>query len=562
MSEDNFIGISGLIGAGKTTLAKNILNNPLIIDIDESLETILSVFKEILWELPKMKLFVFAIGGTGSRVLKSMIMLCAAGVRPVDANGKPLQDVEIVPIIIDPHKSNADLKRTERLLSAYSTLREKLYGKNANANGFFATKISSLKEVVSSSQVPLDDSFIFNLAAVENYKFRDFISYNTMNEPNQALTSLLFADYQLENKMSIGFVGSPNIGSVALNGVKDSNEFKAFANVFADGDRIFFISSIFGGTGAAGFPIIVKNIRQARNIDAKNKAFLQRAPIGGLTVLPYFSLMESEDKKDKRIDNADFVVKTQSALEYYNNTLTGNGRNAVNAIFYLGDHGHNAPYAYDPGDKRDQHDPAHLIELVGAMAPFKFLSLSDSELSDPVTGEPLATKAFEYGLEKDTDFVDFSSFGQETRQLVYRPLVKLHLLYIFLRTDLNGMIGQGFTEDAPKITREFTGTQFYRVLTQQFFDSYIEWLTELLHNRRHVTLFNEGEMEMAKAIHKVVTKKSLFGYKKVDNDVFKAEMNRLSRDNNRYGSNAELKLMDLFYTAAEKIITERYDNIN
>ena len=184
--------------------------------------------------------------------------------------------------------------------------------------------------------------------------------------------------YQLENKMSIGFVGSPNIGSVALNGVKDSNEFKAFANVFADGDRIFFISSIFGGTGAAGFPIIVKNIRQAKNIDAKNKAFLQRAPIGGLTVLPYFSLMESDDKNDKRIDNADFVVKTQSALEYYNNTLTGNGRNAVNAIFYLGDHGHNAPYAYDPGDKRDQHDPAHLIEMVGAMALFKFLSLSDS----------------------------------------------------------------------------------------------------------------------------------------------------------------------------------------
>ena len=469
-----------------------------------------------------MKLFIFAIGGTGSRVLKSMIMLCAAGVRPVDADGRPIQDLEIVPIIIDPHKSNADLKRTERLLSAYGTIREKLYGKNANANGFFATKISTLKEVVSSSQVPLDDSFIFNLAAVENYKFRDFISYNTMNEPNQALTSLLFAD----------------------------------------GDRIFFISSIFGGTGAAGFPIMVKNIRQAKNIDSKNKAFLQRAPIGGLTVLPYFSLMESDDKNDKRIDNSDFIVKTQSALEYYNNTLTGNGDNAVNAIFYLGDHGHNAPYAYDPGDKRDQHDPAHLIEMVGAMAPFKFMSMSDSDLTDGVTGEPLPTKAFEYGLEHDTDFVDFSVFGQETRQLIYRPLVKLHLLYIFLRTGLNNIIGQGFTEDNPKITREFTSTQFYRVLTQQFFASYIEWLTELLHNRRHVTLFNEGEMDMTKAIHKVLTKKSLFGSKKVDNDVFKAEMNKLSRDNNRYGSNPELKLMDLFYTAAEKIITDRYDNIN
>ena len=99
-------------------------------------------------------------------------------------------------------------------------------------------------------------------------------------------------------------------------------------------------------------------------------------------------------------------------------------------------------------------------------------------------------------------------------------------------------------------------------ITQQFFDSYIEWLTELLHNRRHVTFFNEGEMDMSKAIHKVLTKKSFFGNKKVDNDVFKAEMNRLSRDNNRYGSNTELKLMDLFYNAADKIITDRYDNIN
>jgi hypothetical protein len=69
-------------------------------------------------------------------------------------------------------------------------------------------------------------------------------------------------------------------------------------------------------------------------------------------------------------------------------------------------------------------------------------------------------------------------------------------------------------------------------------------------------------MDMNKAIHKVLTKKGIFGNKKVDNDVFKAEMNKLSRDNNSYGSNAELKLMDLFYNAAEKIITERYNSLN
>lgn len=510
-----------------------------------------------------MKLFIFAIGGTGSRVLKSLIMLSAAGVRPVDELGRPIADAELVPIIIDPHKANADLKRTETLLGAYATIRRQLHGDSTNASGFFATKISSLKDVVSSQQVPLDNSFIFNLAAVEHHKFRDFIGYNTMNEPNQALTSLLFADYQLENKMSIGFVGSPNIGSVALNGVKDSNEFKAFTTVFAPGDRIFFISSIFGGTGAAGFPIIVKNIRAAHNLEARNRAFLQNAPIGALTVLPYFSLMDSDDKNDKRIDTADFVVKTQSALEYYHNTLTGDGRNAVNAIYYLGDHGHNAPYAYDPGDKQDQHDPAHLVELVGAMAPLRFMGVPDDDITDPATGMPLPTKAWEYGLERDTDFVDFASFGQETRQQIYDPMVKFHLLFLYMRKGLEQVIGQGYTEDSPRITPEFLKSQFYRVLTQQFFPRYTEWLTEMNHNRRHVTLFKEGEWDMNRAIVNVATKKSFFGNKRVDNDVFKAKMNKISRDNSAaYGKDqAEKRFMDLFDMAAQQIIDERYEKI-
>lgn len=511
-----------------------------------------------------MRLFIFAIGGTGSRVLKSMLMLAAAGVKVTDSSGRAVPDVELVPIIIDPHKSNADLKETEKLLSAYAELRRRVHGDNVNADGFFATKISSLRDVVSSPGVQLSDSFIFNLNAVEHYKFRDFISYNTMNEPNQALTSLLFADYQLENNMSIGFVGSPNIGAVALNGIKDSNEFKALTGTFAQGDRIFFISSIFGGTGAAGFPILVKNFRQASGIEAKNKAILQRAPIGALTVLPYFSLMESDDKQDKRIDNADFVTKTQSALEYYNNTLTGNGQNAVNAIFYLGDHDHYAPYPYDPGDKLDQHDPAHLIELVGAMTPFRFAGMPDGELTDRVTGNPLPTKAFEYGLERDTDDVDFSAIGKETRAMIYKPMVKLHLLYLYLKTGFESMIGQGFTADSPRLTRDFLHSQFYRVLMEQFFPAYTEWLTELGNNRRHVRFFAPGEWDMNLAINGVRPRKSFFGTKKIDNNTFKALMNKLSRDNmqNYEGRTEPYKLLDLFNLAATDVVENRYEDLN
>ena len=507
-----------------------------------------------------MRLFLFAIGGTGSRVLKSLVMLSAAGVRPLDEDGKPLKDLEIVPVIIDPHKANEDLKRTESLLNDYRDIRRKLYGNDPNGDGYFANRIVTLREIMSNSSVTLNDTFIFNLGAVENAKFREFIGYDTMNEANQALTSLLFANYQLENKMNIGFVGSPNIGSVALNEIKDSNEFKAFSNIFRQGDRIFFISSIFGGTGASGFPILVKNIRQAANLEGiENRDALSRAPIAGLTVLPYFTL--EGNKHDQRIATSDFIVKTQSALYYYKNTLTGDNDSNVNSIYYLGDPVRSKPYLYDPGE-HGQRNNAHLIELIGALAPFHFAGMPDNKLSDP-DGYPLPTTAYEYALAKDDLTLNFLSLGHRTRQLIYEPMCSFHMLFLFLSTGFKDIIGQGFTEDEPKIKSDFLASQFYRTLTDQFMLSYAQWLSEMNDNMRSVALFKPGEIDMSRVIEGVSVKKALFGHKKVDNDVFKSEMNKLSKDSASYSDRSvEYKLLDLFNKAAHKVFTERFENIN
>ena len=51
------------------------------------------------------RLFLFAIGGTGARVLRSLIMLLAANVKL--PNG-----IKIIPIIIDLDKTNEDTQRT------------------------------------------------------------------------------------------------------------------------------------------------------------------------------------------------------------------------------------------------------------------------------------------------------------------------------------------------------------------------------------------------------------------------------------------------------------------
>ena len=66
------------------------------------------------------KLYVFGIGGTGSRVLKAMAMLFASGAKL--ENGFDI----VIPIIIDPDTSNGDLNRTKDILRLYQEIRNQI----------------------------------------------------------------------------------------------------------------------------------------------------------------------------------------------------------------------------------------------------------------------------------------------------------------------------------------------------------------------------------------------------------------------------------------------------
>ena len=46
-----------------------------------------------------------------------------------------------------------------------------------------------------------------------------------------------------------------------MNDPAQRRDFLDFCQVFKPGDAIFIINSIFGGTGAAGFPLLLKNLR-------------------------------------------------------------------------------------------------------------------------------------------------------------------------------------------------------------------------------------------------------------------------------------------------------------
>jgi hypothetical protein len=196
-----------------------------------------------------MALYVFGIGGTGARVIKALTMLMASGVSIPNTN-------TVVPILIDPDNSNGDLTRTLELLRLYRSLR---LHTEQDANKFFGSEICSLgdEDTVTTNE------YHFSLNSGPNQPFKDMIGLGTMSNASQAMTRMLFSEQNLDADMEVGFKGNPNIGSVALNRFKDSETFKAFARSFNQGDRIVVIGSIFGGTGAAGLPLLVKNLRNA-----------------------------------------------------------------------------------------------------------------------------------------------------------------------------------------------------------------------------------------------------------------------------------------------------------
>lgn len=485
------------------------------------------------------KLFLFGIGGTGARVIKSLTMLLGCGVQPSSS-----EIDEIVPIIIDPHGANADLKRTISLLNNYQRIYERL---GDDRKGFFSTKITTLNQ----------GAFTYKIQEVNNDKFRDYIDYSNLDESSQDLASLLFSKETLDVEMDIGFVGNPNIGSVVLNQFRESPEFQQVASNFSDGDRIFIISSIFGGTGAAGFPLLVKNIRNANatgnNLNLTNKHLLSNAPIGAVSVLPYFGVTPNPEKA---ISKSDFFVKTKAALAYYEKNLSGRS-GALNAHYYIGDL-RTPEYENDPGENGQQND-AHFIELASALSIIEFMQLSKLDLKTE-NSKALNTLHYEFGIKSDDPMLKFDNLGNATQDMLAKKLSKYFFFKKYLdeqlRTKIRG--NEPFTNQNPKFDSSFTSTPFYRNYLNDFNAAFQDWLDELERNNRKFKPFNQNS-SLEKSINGIDAKSGFFRGR-FDEKYYTDRLNKYSKGKNY--TSAEHKLMELFDAALEDVLKNKYDYFN
>ena len=150
--------------------------------------------------------------------MKSAVMLMAAGMK---TNG-----YEIVPIVIDPHEQLEEKKNLDLLINDYKDVYDKVVGKSKLSNdslnalqGFFCTQIKRYYEFDG-----LQNDTSASLA--DNRTLYDFLEVGRIpaNDINRFLVQTILSEANLNNSLSVGFKGNPNVGTIVLGNLIEGQD--------------------------------------------------------------------------------------------------------------------------------------------------------------------------------------------------------------------------------------------------------------------------------------------------------------------------------------------------
>ncbi|MDR3002072.1 MAG: hypothetical protein LBU89_12525 [Fibromonadaceae bacterium] len=341
---------------------------------------------------------------------------------------------EIVPVLIDADETNGSLNRTRDILLNYETLNA-----NFSPSGYFATKIEKLNK---------NYIHLVNVKNESSSQFKDYIDLNALERKSEKdkdtarLIKLLFSGKSsagiplLELNMDEGFQGNPNIGSVVMSDFAD--KFLSSMPLQSE-DEILFITSIFGGTGAAGFPAFLARMRKPTTQARTDEAQLMGTKVGAISLLPYYGLPQAKHQHN----GSHFVPKTKSALNYYlgniysdkeENALKQFNESDLERLYYIA-HEYNANQPKNErGGKTEnnskyggQDNPAFFAEFMAALAVFDYVADNNIER------KKIKFKEIEYIKRNAEDIgIKTGHLDENIENLIGGTLKKLSLMSQFL----------------------------------------------------------------------------------------------------------------------------------
>lgn len=297
-----------------------------------------------------MGYYAIGIGGTGAKYIESLIHLAAAGMIP--------DDNDLYILFVDPDTANGCLERSVVTLNRYQ---------NFNKNDQLKQKSVLRTKILSADPIfwtPFKDQARPRLS-----DFFDYYGLSGSGDKNRVaahLFDVLYSNTERSATLDKGFRGHPSIGASVMAqtvALEDDEPWATFGALIAkDTDpKVFLAGSIFGGTGASGFPTIAQLLKnQFKGHRDKN------VQIGGALVLPYFTFNADADEELKA-KAEHFLMNTQASLKFYH---LWNKTGIYDAIYLFGDESRVEVENALGGPK--QRNVPHFIELYAALAAIDF----------------------------------------------------------------------------------------------------------------------------------------------------------------------------------------------
>lgn len=307
-----------------------------------------------------MSFYAIGIGGTSARCVESLIHLCAMGLGP--------DKLHI--IFVDPDEAHGNLNRVKVLISRYLTLKEELN---------FPEDFRLFKTEITFSRDENNQPIYAWSPVREEKTLSKYFKYHTLSKEYQDLCQLLYTRSELEDlEWDQGFRGRASVGAPVMAGISKQLDkepwhtlIQNIKNTLGNGyfAKLFIFATIFGATGASGFPTIAKILRDKAN--EENWGNKGKFKIGGALLLPYFSYNIPPEKQDTIYAHPEhFILNAKTALSHYH-FLWREG-SPYDAVYLMGERILDAKDRTYAEGGINQENPVHYIELLSALSALDF----------------------------------------------------------------------------------------------------------------------------------------------------------------------------------------------